>query len=1711
MLNVDMGSFKSKHPRRRNKPKRKLPRLLQLEQLESRELLDAGLTAPAITQLYQDLLHRTPADLEIASWQANLPPGSTTQQVAQGILGSDEYRGDQVQADYAGFLSRQASPTELQSWIQTGLGQARLEAAILGSDEYYAGHGRNAGTWITGLYQDVLNRNPDAAGLAQWQGLLAAGMSRQAVAWDIVNSSEAHTDLVKADYLQLLNRPADPPSLARWTATLDQGAPPSTVILGIVGSAEYSSKVASPSTSGGSGAANTSAPLNAIAPVLLQTFTLQDAAGIANPQQIVTFDVDPSINLQQSLYLLGPDGNPAPFQILPNNKIAVDTGLPAGTQLLWQLYSGQASSTPSVTNPVVVTQGSTYYQITNGITGVRVPLATSNLAYPPAPIQGILYQDGTWTGTGPNFLSAAAQSMNVQFVESGPLETVVQVRYAVCRADIHDAEGNDYPGGVGQYTSTITLQAGQPSIMMQEDTDSEVSYSVDVYSGLQPTQGSYRGMNEVNSGSDSTVNLQFATPQSYPRMAVWNPWIENSGWYWQLYNAQGSANSNLFGIFAGPASTALGADNSGTNLATLPQGVNALVSKMDAGGRMYTVYQSGPNLWFNTFNSSMQPNTPQLLGSGLINPDVEVLGGGQVSIVAYSQSQQQFINWQGSANSTLTPQPINLGASSSWSVTDPYAYQAHTSAGDFLLLIGYANGQRAFLLFDRPTGQGTYTFQQAVLTFQDWLPPNPTPQQVQLYSFRRPAFAALPSGQVVLVYTDPGGYAGLATIAAGALDFGQSATTNSLYKRFPIQSYGQSIDPQTGNITVIDANGDLILLSPQGGQLAAVEASTSLGLPTQTGRDTPNPTDVATDTQGNVVAYERGQFYLFQGGQWAPLAVANQLNLANPVVSFSPATGTFVFQGQSNGMLTIYTWKVGDAAAVQVNQLAGTAQPGMTITMSTDRLSPDTSFYPEVRFSWGIYTGTLGASLLPPNQVQPINQQMNLHGGINLNKTSRYHLSYADPLQGYGALYMNSATIQQMILKLQTDRVYHDYLYNAEPTARPLIDMWVDTTGAAVHTVAQEIVTLAQKILNAMVNGYGIYDPRYQYWEGGLAMQGMGDFIDSVLADPLVTADDKAQVKAAAAIFANILWDNDFAPMFNGHGLNMGTANMPVQEQGYQSFYALLLSQSPDMQPHVSTVFQSAFDKVDHIINASGAEMSSPHYIAASLEPTLDTLLQIRQVGGPDDFALDPRLTQVAYLLLNLQTPPEVRFGGLRKLIAEGDGSTEGTDLFGILATGFSPDNPQLAAQLQQAWVDEGSPQSGFFGTTLLKINQFAPTAPYTLGDANFTGYDSVLRDAFGTSNETALWFMNGDFLSDHRHYDQGSLVAYALGVPLMVNWSSVYTPQTEGSAMQSTVTPLSQIPWSQSTLPLDAGKGWQTSTLDNFVSLPDSGMSQADFISGNTDWTRSVYSIHPNTSAPIILIRDSFANASEPMVMSMNLMAQGSISTASGSITPPQSAWANNQQLPTFGQAFSLSSGVNDLGFTGQFGVNYDLYSITSSSQTARVANWTDNWITSPEDSQYAAAHNRQPFQESQDMLEVQGTGPFTTLILPYQAGQRPSDLQVTQSRNTIIVVANGTTTTIGDSWYTSQSNSQFILSAFGSSGASFNGLGISGGPAEIVRIPHQMTIIVTGSPGVRNFTLPAGLQIDPTQSNATLTYSGGQAQLNYQGGAPAVVVLKG
>ncbi len=171
-----------------------------------------------------------------------LASGTSRTQVAYDITTSVEYLSDQIAADYRAFLGRPADPGGLATWLAAfaaGATNEEVDAAILGSPEFFADAGATTTGFITALYQDLLGRPPDPGGLAYWSQAMAGGTSATQVANDITTSVEYRTYTVQSMYELLLGRSADPGGLSTWVGALSSGATDEQVLAAIAGSPEF--------------------------------------------------------------------------------------------------------------------------------------------------------------------------------------------------------------------------------------------------------------------------------------------------------------------------------------------------------------------------------------------------------------------------------------------------------------------------------------------------------------------------------------------------------------------------------------------------------------------------------------------------------------------------------------------------------------------------------------------------------------------------------------------------------------------------------------------------------------------------------------------------------------------------------------------------------------------------------------------------------------------------------------------------------------------------------------------------------------------------------------------------------------------------------------------------------------------------------------------------------------------------------------------------------------------------------------------------------------------------------------------------------------------------------------------------------------------------------------------------------------------------------
>jgi hypothetical protein len=162
-------------------------------------------------------------------------------EVAAAIVNSPEHSRKLVTTDYTTFLHRLPDTVGLDSWVsalQSGLPSERMDAAFAASPEYIASKGGIGSGWIQALYQDLLHRIADSAGLTFWT-TAATGLPPLSIALAFAIGTERNEELITGAYLTILSRPPEASALAYWQTQFQAGLTLNGLDSQLIGSDEF--------------------------------------------------------------------------------------------------------------------------------------------------------------------------------------------------------------------------------------------------------------------------------------------------------------------------------------------------------------------------------------------------------------------------------------------------------------------------------------------------------------------------------------------------------------------------------------------------------------------------------------------------------------------------------------------------------------------------------------------------------------------------------------------------------------------------------------------------------------------------------------------------------------------------------------------------------------------------------------------------------------------------------------------------------------------------------------------------------------------------------------------------------------------------------------------------------------------------------------------------------------------------------------------------------------------------------------------------------------------------------------------------------------------------------------------------------------------------------------------------------------------------------
>lgn len=178
-----------------------------------------------VNQVFLDLLGR-PSGTSNPYLDALTAGTITRAQAVQSIQTSDECLNRFINAQYQSLLGRPADSAGLAGFagqIRAGAGLDVITQQIAASDEFYVKAGNTSSAFVQSLYQKLLGRTPASSETSAWAAQVNAGVSRSAIAWSFINSTEYRTTQVTGLYRTYLRRDPDPAGLTANVGALQRG------------------------------------------------------------------------------------------------------------------------------------------------------------------------------------------------------------------------------------------------------------------------------------------------------------------------------------------------------------------------------------------------------------------------------------------------------------------------------------------------------------------------------------------------------------------------------------------------------------------------------------------------------------------------------------------------------------------------------------------------------------------------------------------------------------------------------------------------------------------------------------------------------------------------------------------------------------------------------------------------------------------------------------------------------------------------------------------------------------------------------------------------------------------------------------------------------------------------------------------------------------------------------------------------------------------------------------------------------------------------------------------------------------------------------------------------------------------------------------------------------------------------------------------------
>ncbi len=172
--------------------------------------------------LFADYTEREPDEAELLQYASALVRGENRTTVSRQLSRSAAYIGFFLDDLYLSVFGRPSDEAGRNYWteqIVDGTAPADVGALFYASEEFFVASGSIPG-FVTRLYAEILEREPDETGLAFWVDQISSADDRMIVAGDFYRSLESRRRRVTALYQRFLGREPDEVGREYWAERL---------------------------------------------------------------------------------------------------------------------------------------------------------------------------------------------------------------------------------------------------------------------------------------------------------------------------------------------------------------------------------------------------------------------------------------------------------------------------------------------------------------------------------------------------------------------------------------------------------------------------------------------------------------------------------------------------------------------------------------------------------------------------------------------------------------------------------------------------------------------------------------------------------------------------------------------------------------------------------------------------------------------------------------------------------------------------------------------------------------------------------------------------------------------------------------------------------------------------------------------------------------------------------------------------------------------------------------------------------------------------------------------------------------------------------------------------------------------------------------------------------------------------------------------------